>query len=121
MPTFNITIQSPKAYLTAISGITRLTPRETELLGEIIEFMHVKRLTVLDDDVKNHIIKIAGFDSNKHKSQGYYNLVHSLKKKKILKQSTNKLTLVPMIAPGAVLQITFQEVTKPILQEYTEA
>jgi len=56
MPTFKVTIQNPKAYLTAISGVTRLTPRETELLGEIIEFMHVKRLTVLDDDVKNHTV-----------------------------------------------------------------
>ena len=82
MPTFKVTIQNPKAYLTAISGVTRLTPRETELLGEIIEFMHVKRLTVLDDDVKNHIIKVANF--NQDKPQGYYNLIYTLKKKNLL-------------------------------------
>lgn len=120
MPSFTITIQNPKAYLHAISGITKLTPKESELLGEIVEFMQIKKLRVLDDEVKNHVIKTAGF-SGKKPAQSYYNLISSLKKKKLLLNSRNKMELRPILTPGTVLQISFVEALQPeVLKEFQE-
>ena len=119
MPAFKITIQNPKAYLHAISGLTKLTPKECDLLGEIMEFMQIKKLGVLDDDVKIHIIKTAGFSGTKPE-QSYYNLVASLKKKKLLLYSRKKMQLRPILTPGTTLQIEFAE-PMSVLKEFEVA
>jgi hypothetical protein len=120
MPVFKINIQNSKQYLHAISGVTKLTPKEAELLGEIIDYMRIKKLSVLDDDVKAHITKIAGYNH----PQCYYNLICSLKKKKLLLHSRKKMQLRPILLPGTTLEITFAEpvnVTALKIYETTEA
>ena len=120
LKTYKITIQNPKAYLHAISGITKLTPKECDLLGEIVEYMQLHKLRVLDDSVKEHIIKVAGF-TGKYPKQGYYNLIASLKEKKLVMNSRKKMTLRPIVLPGTVLQITFeQQEQQEVLKEFQE-
>jgi len=105
MPVFKIIIKDPKAYLHSISGITQLTKTESEVLGEIISFMQSRKLTTLDDDVKNHIINKFNF---KH-IQSYYNLINVLRKKKLLLNSHHKIQLKPILLSGTTLEIQFQE------------
>jgi hypothetical protein len=107
MPVFKIKIQNSKQYLHAIAGVTKLTRKEADMLGEIIEYMQIKKLNVLDDSVKNHIIKTAGFGGKKPE-QSYYNFIASLKKKKLLLNSRNKIQLRTMLLPGTTLEITFE-------------
>lgn len=104
MAVFNITISTTEAYLKAISGLTSLTPRESELLAAIINFMLLKNLTVLDEQVKYHIL-----NTFKMNSQTYYNLISKLRKKKLLLNSHSKTQLKPLLLPGTTLEIKFQE------------
>lgn len=120
MPVFKIVLQNSKQYLHAISGVTKLTPKEADLLGEIIDYMRSRKLHVLDDDVKNHITKVAGYNH----PQCYYNLICSLKKKKLLVNSRKKMQLRPILLPNTTLEITFAEptpVTDLKIYEATEA
>lgn len=117
MASYTINIQDAKAYLHTISGITKLTPKESELLGEIVDFMQIKKLKVLDDEVRDHIVRIAGFAGN----QSYYNLINSLKKKKLLLNSRNKIELRPILSPGTTLQIVFNKDIVPSLKQFENA
>jgi hypothetical protein len=105
MATFHINVQDPKQYLHLISGFTHLTPTESEVLGEIISYMQEKRLKVLDDGVRNHIVE----KFNYKRTQQYYNLVAVLKKKKVLTNSHNRMEITSRLLPGTTLQINFQE------------
>src|SRR6478735_9871668 len=105
MSVFKIVLHNPKAYLNAISGVTHLTPKESELLAEIIEFMRIKKLKVIDDEVKEHIMKVANYPHR----QCYYNLIASLKKKKLIVNSRKKMELRPMLHAGTTLEITFED------------
>jgi len=104
MSVFKIALENPKQYVHAISGVTKLTSKEAELLGEMISFMHLKNITIIDDTVKAHITKLAGY---KH-PQGYYNLICSLKRKKLLLYSRKKMQLRPILKYGTTLEITFK-------------
>jgi hypothetical protein len=112
MSTFKITLQSTKAYLTAIAGLTKLAPKETEVLAEIIDFMQQQGLYLLDDRVRDHIMRKFEFSH----IQTYYNLIAKYRKSKLLLYSHNKTQLKPMLMPGTILEIKFKEAE--VLKEF---
>ncbi len=77
MPVFTLKIQSTNKYLTLISGVTRLTPSETDVLATIIDFIQLKNLHVIDDQVKDHVIETYKFHP-----QTYHNMLHIFRKEK---------------------------------------
>jgi len=107
MAVFDITLKTTLQYLTAISGLTKLAPKETEILAEIIDFMRLQNLYLLDDKVREHIMLKYKFSH----IQTYYNLIAKYRKNKLLLNSHNKTQLKPMLMPGTVLEIKFHEAT----------
>jgi hypothetical protein len=112
MAVFNITLQSTKAYLSAISGLTKLSVKETAVLAEIIDYMQEQNLYIVDDKVKDHIMKTFNF---KHK-QTFYNLMAKFRRNKLMLYSHHKTQLKPMLMPGTILEIKFHEAT--VLKEF---
>lgn len=104
MSVFTIKIETPRKYLGSIAGVTRLTPTENDVLATIIEFMLLKNLKVIDDQVKNYVIKTFKFEN----PQTYHNMLHIFRKKKLLVHSHKKTELKPMLLPGTVLEIVFE-------------
>jgi hypothetical protein len=104
MATFTITIDDSKKYLHLISGVTRLTPKETDVLAEIIKFMSQKSIPVIDDRVKDHVMKAMNFKNE----QTYHNILSTFRKKKVLLHSHNKTELKKHLLPGTVLEIKFE-------------
>jgi len=105
MAVFNITLKTTKQYLTAISGLTNLAPKETEILAEIIDYMKEHNLYIVDDQVRAYIMQRFAFTH----IQTYYNLMAKFRKRKLLINSHNKTQLKPMLLPGTVLEIKFHE------------
>ena len=112
---FTISITDTTAYLTAISGLTQLTPKESAVLAVMIDYMETKGLLTLDDQVQRHVLSTFNM-----KIQTYYNFVYKLRKKKLLIHSHNKTTLKPLLLPDTVLQIKFKPETQyqSILEEF---
>ena len=114
MSQFNISISSAEGYLLAISGLTRLTKKESVVLASIIDFMIEKNLFTIDDTVRDHIMT-----KHKYKQQSYSNLISKFRKQKLLVDNRSQTKLKSMLLPGTVLQITFMDI--PIaLDEYTD-
>lgn len=105
MAVFTITLKTTRQYLTAISGLTNLAPKETEILAEIIDYMKEHNLYVLDDKVREHIMIKFCFTH----IQTYYNLIAKYRKNKLLLNSHNKTQLKPMLMPGTILELKYQE------------
>jgi hypothetical protein len=116
MSVFTIKIDTARKYLGSISGVTRLTPTENDVLASIIEFMLLKNLRVIDDQVKNYIIKTFKFEN----PQTYHNMLHIFRKKKLLVHSHKKTELKPMLLPGTTLEIVFEGPRSVLDVNYTD-
>lgn len=114
MAVFTLKIDTARKYLALISGVTRLTPSETEVLAEIIDFMQLKNLHVVDDQVKEHVLRKFKFHQ-----QTYHNMLHIFRKKKLLVHSHKKTELKPHLLPGTVLEIKF-EGARSVLETYND-
>jgi hypothetical protein len=116
MSVFTIKIETVRKYLGTISGITRLTPTENDVLAAIIEYMQLKSLRVIDDQVKAYIIKTFKFEN----PQTYHNMLHTFRKKKLLVHSHKKTELKPLLLPGTTLEIVFEGVRSELDVNYTD-
>lgn len=105
MSQFNISINHAEGYLLAISGLTRLSKKESQVLASIINFMIDKNLFTIDDTVRDHIMIKYNY-----KQQSYANLISKFRKKKLLVDHRNQTKLKPMLLPGTVLQLTFADI-----------
>jgi len=105
MAVFNITLKNTKQYLTAISGLTNLAPKETMILAEIIDYMKEHNLYLIDDRVRTHIMHKFQFAH----IQTYYNILAKFRKRKLVINSHNKTQLKPLLMPGTVLEIKFHD------------
>lgn len=115
MAVYKITVNTSKAYLHTISGLTKLTNKESDMVSEILEYMKINKLTVLNDNVKLHVMKIANYTH----PQCYYNLISNLKKKKLLLGSRKHMSFKNILTPGTVLEISYIENIIPsILETY---
>jgi hypothetical protein len=116
MPVFTLKIETARKYLGLISGVTRLTPTETDVLATIIEFMQLKNLHVIDDQVKDFVIKTYKFEN----PQTYHNMLHIFRKKKLLVHSHKKTELKPLLLPGTTLEIVFEGPRSVLETTYTD-